>query len=105
VEYLSELFGTQGLSGNQDLFLISEAKSYVYGYGDGGTLAHMTAMVNPIECSALATVGGSNVTDEYMAAAREAEAVNLGNFSVENSGFKLSDFPVAVWIIDDSDRA
>lgn len=91
-------------------YCVHEAKFYLYGEEEGGTIAHMAAMNPPIDLNTtaviwagLTTINAHEVPDTYRRACQDAPCVNLmGFWDTENAlGLKKGDVPMPVWMIED----
>ena len=100
VAYIQQVF----LAGSQRTkFCVHEAKFYLTGCREGGVLANMAAMYNPAVWAGAATVGGSQVNEDYRKAAAEDFCTNLDGFTdmTHRLNLKKSDIPMPAWVIDD----
>ena len=93
----------QAIAAERDLFCIHESKFYLFGVREGGTLAQMAAMFNPAVYAGVASVGGSAVSDTYMAACSSSACTNLDGFVDETARQHRTkaSVPMPAWIIDD----
>ena len=84
-------------------FCVHEAKFYLTGCREGGVLANMAAMYNPAVWAGVATVGGSQLNENYRQAAAEDFCTNLDGFIDETHrlNLKKSDIPMPAWVIND----
>lgn len=85
------------------LFCVHEAKLYLTGCREGGVIANMAAAWNPAIYAGIATIGGSAVLPDYLAAARADFCTNLDGYVDEahSHGIRKGDIPMPAWIIDD----
>ena len=85
------------------LFCVHESKLYLTGCREGGVIANMAAAWNPAIYAGIATVGGSAVSPDYLAAARADFCTNLDGFVDEahTHGIRKGDIPMPAWVIDD----
>ena len=100
VAYIEQVY----LAGAQRFkFCVHEAKFYLTGCREGGVLANMAAMYNPAVWAGVATVGGSQVNENYRQAAAEDFCTNLDGFIDETHrlNLKKSDIPMPAWVIND----
>lgn len=90
-------------------YCVHEAKYYIYGEGEGGTIAHMAAMNPPEDVNASAiiwsgvtTFCAGEVPKVYLDACREAPCVNLMGFWdwKAQTGWRKGDIPMPVWMIE-----
>lgn len=86
VAYIEQVY----LAGAQRFkFCVHEAKFYLTGCREGGVLANMAAMYNPAVWAGVATVGGSQVNENYRQAAAEDFCTNLDGFIDETHRLNL----------------
>ena len=100
VAYIEQVY----LAGAQRFkFCVHEAKFYLTGCREGGVLANMAAMYNPAVWAGVATVGGSQLNENYRQAAVEDFCTNLDGFIDETHrlNLKKSDIPMPAWVIND----
>ena len=100
VVYIEQVY----LAGAQRFkFCVHEAKFYLTGCREGGVLANMAAMYNPAVWAGVATVGGSQLNENYRQAAAEDFCTNLDGFIDETHrlNLKKSDIPMPAWVIND----
>ena len=93
VAYIEQVY----LAGAQRFkFCVHEAKFYLTGCREGGVLANMAAMYNPAVWAGVATVGGSQLNENYRQAAVEDFCTNLDGFIDETHrlNLKKSDIPM-----------
>lgn len=85
------------------LFCVHESKQYLTGCREGGVVANMAAAYNPAIYAGVATVGGSAVSHDYLAAARAAYCTNLDGFIDESHehDIRKGEIPMPAWVIDD----
>jgi len=98
VDYVHTAFGTACL---RNIICVHEAKYYMVGYQDGGTMAQMAAMFDPALYGGLVSVDAGPVADGFVRAAGEDLAVNLMGYQDPKHvyGIKKSDIPLPVWLI------
>lgn len=85
------------------LFCVHESKFYLTGCREGGVLANMAAAWNPAFYAGVATVGGSAVSEAYLAAAKQDFCTDLDGFADEahRKNIRKGEIPMPAWIIDD----
>ena len=83
-------------------FNIHESGLYLYGCGEGATIAQMAAMWNPAIYAGVCTID-SAVSPAYAQAAAADDCLNLDGFEdIEHRcGFLKSDIPLPAWVIAD----
>ena len=79
----------------------NERATYVVGYGEGGTMANELAMAYPSRFAGIVSIGGSAVSDEYMAQTGDAPsfAYAMTNYNGPFEQWPNKTFPVPAWII------
>lgn len=86
-------------------FCIHESKCYLVGYGAGSVLAEKSAMWNPAVYAGLVCVSDQGVEDDYIRAVGQAPCQILHGYEdfTGKYGYKKSDIPLPVWLIDTGD--
>ena len=93
------------------MYCIHEAKNYMVGYGEGGTIAQMAAMDQTAVWAGLATVDAGSVDADWIAenGAKMASSLNGYNdveSSTRKSTIPKSTLPLPVWMIgEEADEA
>ncbi|MFP3152875.1 hypothetical protein LQZ18_00285 [Lachnospiraceae bacterium ZAX-1] len=88
-------------------YSIHESKIYLYGVGEGGSIAHMAAMQMPAIFAGIVTVGAKKIPNSYLCACKDDYALNLYgliDFDLHISR-RNGDIPVPTWIIEDEGGA
>ncbi len=85
------------------LFCVHESKVYLTGYREGGVLANMAAAWNPAFYAGVVSVGGSAVSADYLAQAKQDFCINLDGYEDPDhrKDIRKGDIPMPAWIIDD----
>ena len=91
------------------MYCIHEAKNYMVGYGEGGTIAQMAAMDQTAVWAGLATVDAGSVEADWIAenGAKMASSLNGYNdmeSSTRKSTIPKSTLPLPVWMIGSVDN-
>ncbi len=88
---------------DRTLFCVHESKFYLVGCKEGGVLANMAAAYDPAFFAGVASVGGSAVSEQYLADCGQAYTLNLDGFEdpEHRKGIRKQDIPMPAWIIDD----
>lgn len=86
-------------------FNIHESVLYLYGCGEGATVAQMAAMWNPAVYAGVCTID-SAISPAYAQAAAADDCLNLDGFedTEHRCGFLKSDIPLPAWVIADQTR-
>ena len=85
------------------LFCVHESKVYLTGVREGGVLANMEAAWNPAFYAGVASVGGSDVSPEYLASASVDFCTVLDGFvdAQHRKDIHKGEIPMPAWVIDD----
>lgn len=85
---------------DRHLFNVHESSVYLFGCGEGGTVAQMAAMWNPAVYAGLCTID-DRVSSGYMQAAERDFALNLDGFEDPEHRFyiKKGDITLPAWMI------
>lgn len=104
VAYVGAIFAA-GMGRNK--FAIHEAKCYLAGCREGGVIANMAAMHNPAVWAGVVSVGGSDVPESYMQAAKCDFCTNLDGFEdpAHRLNIKKGDIAMPAWIIHDPETS
>lgn len=98
IEYVNKVYAA---ASGRAIYCIHEAKNYMVGYGNGGTIAQMAAMDQTAVWAGLATVGADEVDDAWLGTHNAKMATSLNGYSDENSVIQKNTLPLPVWIIND----
>ena len=83
-------------------YCVHEAKNYLYGEDDGGTMAHMAAMANPAIYAGVATINATDVNQEYLDACSTDRCTNLLGMLDETGTINIlkGEIPLPVLLIE-----
>lgn len=85
----------------RDQFCVHEAKYYLLGYREGGTMAQMAAMDNPAVYAGVASVNAPDVDADFVEKNGNAPCCDLNGYvdTEGHYGYRKKDFSVPAWII------
>lgn len=103
IDYVNKVYAQ---ASGRTMYCIHEAKNYMVGYGEGGTIAQMAAMDQTAVWAGLVTVGAGDVDDSWITANGEETASSLNGFNDQSNSTRKSEIlkstlPLPVWIIND----
>ena len=101
IDYVNKVYAA---ASGRTMYCIHEAKNYMVGYGEGGTIAQMAAMDQTAVWAGLATVDAGSVDADWIAenGAKMASSLNGYNdmeSSTRKSTIPKSTLPLPVWMI------
>lgn len=98
VAYINAAFPVAAL---RNTVCVHEAKYYMVGYREGGTLAQMAAMFDPAYYAGMVSVDALPVAPAFMEAVGQDHAHSLMGFEDPNHtrGIRKQDIPLPVWLI------
>ena len=108
IDYVNQAYAT---ASGRSMYCIHEAKNYMVGYGEGGTIAQMAAMDQTAVWAGLATIGAGAVDADWIAENGAEMASSLNGFNDQSSSTRKSTtpkhtLPLPVWMIgDEADEA
>ncbi|MDO4175454.1 MAG: PHB depolymerase family esterase [Eubacteriales bacterium] len=105
IDYVNKVYA---MASGRSLYCIHEAKNYLVGYGDGGTIAQMAAMDQTAVWAGLTTVGAGEVNEDWIAQNGEEIVTSLNGYNTESSSTRESTIvkntvPLPVWIINNDE--
>ena len=106
IDYVNKVYAA---ASGRTMYCIHEAKNYMVGYGEGGTIAQMAAMDQTAVWAGLATVDAGSVDADWIAenGAKMASSLNGYNdmeSSTRKSTIPKSTLPLPVWMIGSVDN-
>ena len=106
IDYVNKVYAA---ASGRTMYCIHEAKNYMVGYGEGGTIAQMAAMDQTAVWAGLATVDAGPVDAAWIAenGAKMASSLNGYNdveSSTRKSTIPKSTLPLPVWMIGSVDN-
>ena len=106
IDYVNKVYAA---ASGRTMYCIHEAKNYMVGYGEGGTIAQMAAMDQTAVWAGLATVDAGSVDANWIAenGAKMASSLNGYNdmeSSTRKSTIPKSTLPLPVWMIGSVDN-
>lgn len=106
IDYVNKVYAA---ASGRTMYCIHEAKNYMVGYGEGGTIAQMAAMDQTAVWAGLATVGAGDVDEAWIEANGEEMASSLNGYndqsnSTRKSEIQKSTLPLPVWMINDNTK-
>lgn len=106
IDYVNKVYAA---ASGRTMYCIHEAKNYMVGYGEGGTIAQMAAMDQTAVWAGLATVDAGSVEADWIAenGAKMASSLNGYNdmeSSTRKSTIPKSTLPLPVWMIGSVDN-
>lgn len=106
IDYVNKVYAA---ASGRTMYCIHEAKNYMVGYGEGGTIAQMAAMDQTAVWAGLATVGAGDVDEAWIETNGKEMASSLNGYndqsnSTRKSEIQKSTLPLPVWIINDNTK-
>lgn len=106
IDYVNKVYAA---ASGRTMYCIHEAKNYMVGYGEGGTIAQMAAMDQTAVWAGLATVGAGDVNEAWIEANGKEMASSLNGYndqsnSTRKSEIQKSTLPLPVWMINDNTK-
>lgn len=101
IEYVNKVYAA---ASGRTMYCIHEAKNYMVGYGEGGTIAQMAAMDQTAVWAGLATVDAGSVDENWITKNGAEMAASLNGYNDKESSTRESTIPkntlpLPVWMI------
>ena len=89
------------LASGRSMCCIHESKNYLVGYGDGGAIAQITAMHDPVVWAGVVSVNAPELKENLVKKIGDEPCVDLDGYedSAGKYGYRKHDFTVPAWII------
>ena len=93
--------------GNREIIDFGEASLYMIGYGEGASMAHIIALHYSSMLAGVVTMGGSDVSEEYIQQAGEEQSLVFSinvDFDTKLDGYLNKDVVMPIWIVNDGEE-